>query len=171
MMYSAAVGMELMEGLALVQDAVDRSVLEMSERKVEVDGALVWLHHQMGQRDDHIVVIDKWKGDVTEHMRDIGEAQGLVQGRLSEAELHINQFQVVVVSQRQEVDLLGDVLAQLMEVREAQCQLIYRMEVEFNRKLAQLERIFGSEGQSMGNPIMIEDDLVEDVVTLVGHEA
>ena len=41
MMYTTSVGMELMEGLAMVQDAVDRSALETSERKTEVDGALV----------------------------------------------------------------------------------------------------------------------------------
>ena len=38
MMYTSAVGMEVMEGLAIVQDAVDRSTLEASERKTEVDG-------------------------------------------------------------------------------------------------------------------------------------
>ena len=52
MMYTAAVGMELMEGLAIVHDAVDRSALEVSERKAEVDGALVRLQHQLGHRDD-----------------------------------------------------------------------------------------------------------------------
>ena len=68
MMYTAAVGMELMEGLAMVQDAVDRSALETLERKVEVDGALVRLCHQLGQRDDRVAVIKEWKGDVTEHI-------------------------------------------------------------------------------------------------------
>ena len=80
MMYTASVGMELMEGLAMVQDAVDRLALEMSERKVEVNGALVGLRHQLGCRDDHIMIIDEWKEDATVHMRDIGEAQGLIRG-------------------------------------------------------------------------------------------
>ena len=103
-------------------------------------------------------------------MRDIGEAQGLVRGRLSEAELWINQLQAIVVSQRQEVDLLGDVLGRAIEVIEVQRWLIYGMEAEFNRKLTWLERMFGPEGRTMGNPIVIEDDPVEDAVILVGHE-
>ena len=170
MMYTAIVGMELMEGLATTSNTVDRMVLEESERKVEVDGALVQLRHQLGRRDDRIAIIDEWKEDVTTHMRDIGEAQGLVRGRLSEVGLCIHQLQVLVVSQRREVDMLGDVLVRSTEVIEAQCQLIYGMEAEFNQKLTQLERMFGLEGRTMGNPIVIEDDPVEDVVTLVGHE-
>ena len=59
MMYTSAVGMEIMEGLALVQDVVDRSTLEASERKVEVDGALVRLRHQLGHRDDRVAVIEE----------------------------------------------------------------------------------------------------------------
>ena len=58
MMYTSAVGMEVMEGLAIVQDAVDRSTLETSERKMEVDGALVRLRHQLGRRDERVAVID-----------------------------------------------------------------------------------------------------------------
>ena len=64
MMYTAVVGMEMMEGLALTSDAVDRMVLERSERKAEVDGALVRLRHQMGQRDDRIAVIEDRKSVV-----------------------------------------------------------------------------------------------------------
>ena len=74
MMYTAVVGMEMMEGLAMTSDAVDQMVLAELERKAEVDGALVHLHHQLGQRDDHITIIDEWKEDATTHMRDIGEA-------------------------------------------------------------------------------------------------
>ena len=48
MMYSMVVEMELMEGLAMVHDTVDRLALETSERKAEVDGALVRLCHQLG---------------------------------------------------------------------------------------------------------------------------
>ena len=43
MMYMSVVAMEIMEGLAMVQDTVDRTALETSERKAEVDGALVRL--------------------------------------------------------------------------------------------------------------------------------
>ena len=71
----------------MVHDAVDRLALEASERKAEVDGALVRLCHQLGSRDDRMVIFKEWKGEVTEHMRDMGEAQGGIRGRLSEAEL------------------------------------------------------------------------------------
>ena len=42
-MYTSVVGMEMLEGLAITSDTVDRMVLEASERKAEVDGALVRL--------------------------------------------------------------------------------------------------------------------------------
>ena len=167
MMYTSVVGMEMMEGLALTSDAVDQIVLERAERKAEVDGALVRLHNQVGRRDERINVIEEWKEDATTHMWDIGEAQGLIRGRLSESELQINQLQALVVSQCREVDLLGDVLGRATEVIKAQRRLIYGMEAEFNRKLTQLERMFGPEGRTIGNPIVIEDDPVEDAVVLV----
>ena len=43
MMYTSGVAMEIMEGLAMVQDTVDQAALERSERKAEVDGGLVRL--------------------------------------------------------------------------------------------------------------------------------
>ena len=46
MMYSTAIGVEMMEGIAIVHNAVDRSMLEASERKAEVDRVLVQLRHQ-----------------------------------------------------------------------------------------------------------------------------
>ena len=116
-----------------------------------------------------MVVIEEWKDDVTTHIQDIGEAQGLVRGRLSEAELRIRQLQSLVLAQRQEVDLLGDVLGRSTSVIEAQRRLIYGME-EFNRKLARLGRMMNPVGRTLGNPILIEDDPVEDAVVLVGHE-
>ena len=109
-MYSAVVGVEMLEGLVMVHDAVDRSVLEASERKAEVDGAIIQLCHHLGRRDDRIAVIDKWKDEVTEHIWDIGEAQGGIQGQLSEAEMHLTQMQALAVGMRWEVDLLGGVL-------------------------------------------------------------
>ena len=166
MMYTSSVAMEIMEGLAMVQDSVDAGTLEVSERKVEVDGALVRLHHQLGHRDDQVVVIEEWKEDVTTHMRDIGEAQGLVRGRLTEAELRIRQLQAIMLTNRREVDMLGDVLARLTAVIEAQRRLIYGMEEGFNRKLARLERMIDPVGRTLGNPILIEDDSVPDAVVL-----
>ena len=76
MMYSMVVGAEMLNGMVDIINMVDGMVLEQSERKVEVDGAIVQLHHQMGRRDDRIAVIEVWKEDVTGHMRDIREAQG-----------------------------------------------------------------------------------------------
>ena len=154
----------------MVHDAVDRAVLEASERKAEVDGALVWLRHQLGQRDDRVAVIDEWKGEVTEHMWDIGEVQGAIRGRMSEAELRLNQHQALAVAQRQEIDLLGDVVVRQSEVIDIQCRLLLTMEGEFNCKLVWLERMMDPVGRSLGNPILIKDDPVADVVTLVGHE-
>ena len=136
MMYTSAVGMEIMEGLAIVQDAVDRSTLEASERKAEVDGGLVRLRHRLGQTEARAAVVEEWKEDVTTHMRDIGEAQGLVRGRLSESEYRVRQLQVLVLTNRREVDMLGEVLACQTAVIEAQRRLIYGLEEEFNRKLA-----------------------------------
>ena len=170
MMYTASVGMELMEGLAMVQDVVDQSALEVSKRKAEVDGAIVWLHHQLGHWDDHVAVIEEWKGEVMEHMQDIGEAQGLVRGRLSEVEYHLNQLQALAVAQRQEIDMMGGVVVRQSEVINIQRQLLLTIEGEFNRKLVQLERMMDPVGRTLGNPILIEDDPVEGMVTLVGHE-
>ena len=167
MMYTSAVAMEIMEGLVLVQDVVDRMMLERSERKVEVDGALVRLRNQLGHRDDRVVVIEEWKEDVTTHMRDIGEAQGLVRGRLSEAEYRLTQHRAILRAQTQELELIGGVVARQTEVIEAQRRLIYGMEEEFNRKLARLERMMDPVGRTLGNPILIEDDPVEDAVVAV----
>ena len=61
-----------------------------------MDGALVRLRHQLGHRDDRIAIIDEWKEDVTTHMRDVGEAQGLIWGRVLEAEYRLTQHQVVI---------------------------------------------------------------------------
>ena len=149
---------------------MDGAALEASERKAEVDGALVRLRHQLGQRDDWVAIINEWKEDVTTHMRDIGEAQELIRGRLSEAELCLNQHQALAAAQRHELDLVGGVVLRQSAVIDVQHQLILEMEGEFNRKLEQLERMMDPRGQSLGNPILIKDDPVEDMVTLVGHE-
>ena len=166
MMYMSAVAMEIMEGLAIVQDAVDSSTLERSERKAEVDGALVRLRHQLGQWDDRVMILEDWQRDATIHMQDIGEVQGLIQGRLSEAELRLRQLQVLVLTNRREVDMLGDVIGRQTAVIEVQRRLIYGMEEGFNRKLVRLERMMDPVGRLLGNPILIEDDPVEDAVVL-----
>ena len=89
---------------------------------------------------------------------------------MSEAELHLNQFQALAVAQCHELDLVGGVVLRQSAVINIQCQLILEMEGEFNRKLERLERMMDLWGWSLGNPILIKDDPVEDVVTLVGHE-
>ena len=131
MMYTAAVGMELMEGLAMVQDAVDRSALEASERKAEVDRAMVRLRHQLGARDDRVVIIEDWKRDVTDHLRDLGEAQGSVRGRLREAEFRLDQHQALDTAMRRELDLLGGVVVQQSKVINIQRGLLLEMEGEY----------------------------------------
>ena len=55
-------------------------------------------------------------------------------------------------------------------VIDVQRRLILETEGEFNWKLERLERMMDPRGRFLGNPILIEDDPVEDVVTLVGHE-
>ena len=60
--------------------------------------------------------------------------------------------------------MLGDVLGRQTAVIEAQCRLIYGMEEEFNWKLARLERMMDPVGRTLGNPILIKDDPVEDAV-------
>ena len=109
MMYSAVVGMEMLCGMVDIINTVDGMVLEQSERKAETDGAIVQLHHWLGRRDDRIAIIEEWKEDVTGHMRDMGEAQGAVCGRLSEAEARTNQLQALLVLARREINLLSGV--------------------------------------------------------------
>ena len=68
MMYTSVVGVEMMEGLAITSDTVDRMVLEASERKTEVDGGLVRLRHRLGQTEQRAAVVEEWKEDVTTHI-------------------------------------------------------------------------------------------------------
>ena len=110
MMYSMVVGTEMLCRMADIIDMVDGMVLEASERKVEVDRAIVCLHHRMGKVETYASVVEEWKGEVTEHMRDIGEAQGGIQGQLSEAEARLTQLQAIVVGQSREIEMLGGVV-------------------------------------------------------------
>ena len=151
MMYTAVVGMEVMEGLALTSDTMDRMTLERAERKAEVDGALIRLRHQLGQRDDRVAIIEEWKTDVMEHMRDVGEVQGVIRGRLLEAEYRLAQHQAMLRSQREEMDLMGDVIMRQTAVIETHCWLLLEMEGEFNQKLVWLERMIDPVGRSLGD--------------------
>ena len=172
MMYAAMVGTEMINGMADIIDTVDGMVLEQSERKVEVDGAIVRLRHQLGRRDIRVAVIEEWKEDVTGHMRDIGEAQGAVRGRLSEVEARANQLQVLLVSAHREIDLLSGVAVRQSEVLDIQRQLIFSLDQENWRRFKRMERMMDPQGRTFGNLILIDLDLEErelDVVTLVEH--
>ena len=159
MMYSAVVGMEMMKGLAMVHDAVDRSALETSERKVEVDGAIVQLCHQLGRRDNCIAIIDKWKEDVTVHMRDIREAQGGIWGWLSEAEMHLTQMQTLAVGMCQEIDLLGGVLVRQSELLDIQQQLILELDQENRWKFERIERMLDPLSHMRIAPLLFVDKI------------
>ena len=112
-------------------------------------------------------MVEEWKEDVTTHMRDIGEAQGLVRGRLSESKYRLDQHRAILRVQTQELELMGGVVARQTAVIEAQRRLIYGMEEEFNWKLGRLERMIDPVGRSLGNPILIEDNPVENAVVAV----
>ena len=172
MMYSTVVGTEMLCGMVDIIDTVDGMVLEQSERKAEVNGAVIRLCHQMGRRDDRISVIEEWKGDVTEHMRDIGEAQGGIRGQLTEVEQRANQLQALLVGVYQEVDLLVGVVTHQLEVLEIYRRLILELDQEHRRRFKRLERMMDPQGQTFRNLILIDLDPEEresDVVTLVEH--
>ena len=76
MMYSAIMGTEMILGMVDIIDTVDGMVLEGSERQVVVDRNIVHLKHKMARTETRVSMVEKWKGDITEHMCDIGEAQG-----------------------------------------------------------------------------------------------
>ena len=172
MMYSMVVGVEMLSRMADIIDMVDGMVLEQLERKVEVDQAIVGLNHPLGRRDDHIAVIDEWKEDVMVHMWDIGEVQGGIQGQLSEAEACLTQLQVMIVGQRREIDMLGDVVWWQSELLGIHWELILQMDQENRRRFKRVERMLDPWGWTFGNPILIDldpEEAVLDVVTLVDH--
>ena len=172
MMYSMVVGTEMLNRMVDIIDTVDGMVLEQSERKVEVDGAIVQLRHQLGRRDDRVAVIEEWKEDVTGHMQDVGEAQGAIRGRLSEVEVRANQLQALLVSACREIDLLSGVAVRQSEVLDIQWQLILNLDQENQRRFERVERMLDLRGRTFGNPILIDLDPEEresDVVTLVEH--
>ena len=172
MMYSAVVGTEMLCGMADIIDTVDGMVLEQSERKAEVDGAIVWLHHSLGQRDNQIAVVEEWKEDVTVHMQDVGEAQGAIRGRLSEVEGRANQLQALLMLAHREIDLLSGVAVRQSEVIDIQRQLILNLDQENQWRFERVERMLDPQGWTFANPIVIDLDPEEresDVVTLVEH--
>ena len=168
MMYTAVVGTELLGGLVDIHDSIDRMVLEASERKVEVDGAIVRLHHSLG-RDDRLLILEDWQRDTTEHMRDIREAQGGVQVRLSEAEACLTQLQVIVVGQSREIKMLGGVVTQQLELLGIHRELILELDAENRRRFERMERMLDPQGRTFRNPILIDLDPEDnmDEVTLV----
>ena len=107
---------------------------------------------------------------MTDHLRDLGEAQGSVRGRLREAEFRLDQHQALDTAMRRELDLLGGVVVRQSKVINIQRGLLLEMEGEYWRRFERLERMMDPRGWTLGNPILIEDDPVEDVVTLVEHE-
>ena len=170
-MYTAVVGTELLGGLVDIHDSLDGMVLEASERTVEVDGAIVQLHHLLGRRDERVMILEDWQRDATEHMRDIGEAQGGIQGRLSEAEQCLTQLQVIVVGQSREIEMLGGVVTQQSELLGIHQELILELDTENRRRFVRMERMLDLWGRSFGNPILIDldpEDRDGDEATLVG---
>ena len=77
MAYSAVIGTECMVNMANIIDTVDGMVLEGSERKVVVDGGIVRLWHRLSREETRMSVVE-WKGEVTEHLRDVGDSQGVI---------------------------------------------------------------------------------------------
>ena len=137
-----------------------------------MDGAIVWLHHQMGRRDNQIAVIEEWKEDVTGHMRDVGEVQGAIWGWLSEVEVRANQLQALLMLARWEINLLSGVVVRQSKVLDIQCQLILNLDQENRRRFERVERMLDPWGRTFGNLILIDLDPEErelDVVTLVEH--
>ena len=165
MMYSAVVGTEMLCRMADIINTVDGMVLEGSERKVEVDGAIVRLRHKMGRMEMCVLVVEEWKGDVTEHMQDMGEAQGGIRGRLLEAEMCLTQAQAIIVGQSREIKMLGDVVQQKSELLGIHWELILELDQENRRRFGVLERMLDPQGRTFRNPILINLD--PDEVTLV----
>ena len=119
-----------------------------------------------------MAVIEEWKGDVMEYMQDMGEAQGGIWGRLSEAEARANQLQVLLMSAHRELDLLLGVVVRQSEVINIQQELLLTMEVENQRKFKRIERMLDLRGRTFTNPIVIDLDLEDrgaDGVTLVNQ--
>ena len=170
MMYTVVVGMELLGGLADIHDSLNGMVLEALERKVEVDRAFIWLCHSLGRRDERVMILEDWQWDAMEHMRDIGEAQGGIQGRLLEVEVRLTQLQAIVVGQSREIEMLGGVVTRQLELLGIHRELILELDAENRRRFERIERIQDLWGRTFRNPILIDLDPEErdaDEVTLV----
>ena len=98
-------------------------------------------------------------------MQDIGEAQGGIQGRLSEAEAHLTQAQAIIVGQSREIKMLGDVVRRQLELLGIHWELILELDWENRRRFEGIEKMLDPQGRTFGNPILI--DLDPDEVTLV----
>ena len=107
-----------------------------------------------------------------EHMRDVGEAQGGIWGRLMEMELQMNQQQALLTGAPWEIELLLVVVVRQAEVLDIQRQLIFNLDQENRRRFDRVERMLDPRGRTFANPIVIDLDPEEresDVVTLVEH--
>ena len=89
---------------------------------------------------------------------------------MREAELHLDQHQALDTAMRRELDLLAGVVVQQLEVINIQRTLLLEIEGEYRRWFERVERMMDPRGRTLGNPIIIEDDPVEDAVVLVEHE-
>ena len=115
-------------------------------------------------------MVEEWKGEVTEHMWDIGEAQGGIQGWLLEAEARLTQAQAIIVGMSREIEMLGDVVQRQSELLGVHRGLILELDQENQRRFERIERMLDLRGRTFGNPILINLDLEEgdvDEVTLV----
>ena len=71
------------------------------------------------------------------------------------------------MAMRRELDLLGGVVVWQSEVINIQRTLLLEMEADFRQRCDRLERMLDPWGRTLGNPILIEDDLVDDAVVAV----
>ena len=160
MMYTTTVGVEMLHRMADIIDTVDGMVLEVSERKVDMDGRVVQLHHQLRNAETRMLVVVEWKEDITVHMWEMGEQCREDCRRMREMEEQVNQLQALLVAQSWEMEMMSNVIRVQNEVFQVQSELF----LEVERKQS-WERRMDPVGRTIGNPILIEDDV--DEVTLV----
>ena len=99
----------------------------------------------------------------------MGDSQGVIWGRLTEAEGQLAQLQAVVVGMSWELEMLGDIARCQGELLQIQWELIMAIDKEQQRRIQSLERKLDPRGRTFGNPVLI--DLDPDEVTLVEEPA
>ena len=165
MMYSVMIEVECLTGMADIINMVDRMVLEALEQVVKEANNLHKVNQKVGEIDTRVKIMEEWKQDIMEYMRDVREAQGGIRGRLSEVEACLTQLQAVVVGMSRELEMLGDMARHQSELLQIQQELILAMDMENQRRIGALERRMDPRGKTLGNPIII--DLDEDEMMLV----